>query len=41
MSDSINDNLPPPSRPGIGYLLGAIVVVVGVLAIMMFKGTAG
>jgi hypothetical protein len=41
MSESINDNLPPPSRPGIGYLLGAIVVVAGVLAIMMFKGTAG
>jgi hypothetical protein len=41
MSHSINDNLPPPSRPGMGYLLGAIVVVAGVLAIMMFKGTAG
>jgi hypothetical protein len=41
MSDSINDDLPPPSRPGIGYLLGAIVIVVGVLAIMMIKGTAG
>jgi len=37
MADSINDNLPPPSRPGIGYLLGAIAVVLGVFAIMYFK----
>jgi hypothetical protein len=41
MADSINDNLPPPSRPGFGYLFGALAVVAGVLAIMFFKTTTG
>jgi hypothetical protein len=40
MSNSINDNLPPPSRPGLGYLFGALVVVAGVVAIMLLKGGA-
>ncbi len=37
MNDSINDNLPPPSRPGYVVLIGAFIVVAGVIAIMVFK----
>ena len=35
---SINDNL-PHTRPGWVVVIGALVIVVGVLAIMMFKTT--
>jgi hypothetical protein len=41
MSDpnvSINDNL-PHTRPGWVVVIGAVVIVVGVLAIMVFKTT--
>jgi hypothetical protein len=36
MNDSINDNL-PSSRPGYAVLLGAIIVVAGMFAIILFR----
>jgi hypothetical protein len=34
--DSFNDDL-PPTRPGYIVYIGAIIVVVGVIAIMLFN----
>jgi hypothetical protein len=38
MNNSINDDL-PYTRPGYVVLMGAFIVVAGVLAIMLFKTT--